>query len=150
MGSWSRRTRPPATKQGGSKSALKRDAKQRPPAPTCALSLHLPLVLQARSSGYLASLRLCAVAIAAPSSSAVRAWQRPSRRGGETRVASQHKALPMRVAPYNTRSRRRRSPSATPGAEVFASIAAGQPGLQAPGPRARPAPKPAPAKGRGV
>ena len=109
---------------GRAGSALERDAKQRPPAPTA------PAAAQRTAGG--ARSRSC----------------RRGQRAAEGQDAAarppcayarwRSQLLPhlrsdgwrhMRMAPYKTRSRRRQSPSATPGAEVFAS-------LQAPGPRA--------------
>ena len=56
--------------------------------------------------------------MAAPSRSHEDGCGRPSARSGETRVTSQQSASPRRDAPYMTRSSRRRSSGATPGAVV--------------------------------
>ena len=91
---------------GGARSARRRTKRSTKPH---ASGPHRPPVSQARttsrcgpgrqSSGYRASLRRRATAMAAPSSSAARGCCRPSRRSGATSVASQHSASPKRVAP---------------------------------------------------
>ena len=77
------------------------------------------------SSGYAARLRRSATAMAAPSREAAEGWALPSRVRGDTSVTSQHKASPSGVAPYTTKSRRRRSAESTPGADVRASHCCG-------------------------
>ena len=91
---------------GGARSARRRTKRSTKPH---ASGPHRPPVSQARttsrcgpgrqSSGYRASLRRRAAAMAAPSSSAARGCGRPSRRSGATSVASQHSASPKRVEP---------------------------------------------------
>ena len=78
-----------------------------------------------RSSGYLSLFLRLAVTSAAPSSRAVRGCGWPFARSGETKVTSQQRAEPCRVAPYTTRSNLRRSSSRTPGAVVRASHCCG-------------------------
>ena len=77
------------------------------------------------SSGYAARLRRSATAMAAPSREAAEGWALPSRVRGDTSVTLQHKASPSGVAPYTTKSRRRRSAESTPGADVRASHCCG-------------------------
>ena len=70
-------------------------------------------------------LRLSATVMAAPSRVAADGWGLPSRVRGDTSVTSQHNASPSGVAPYTTRSRRRRSAGSTSRADVRANHCCG-------------------------
>ena len=73
------------------------------------------------SSGYRRCLRARASCKAVPSWVAARGRGRPVLVRGETTVTSQHRATPRAVAPWTTRSSRRRSSGGTPGAVVLLS-----------------------------
>ena len=73
------------------------------------------------SSGYRRCLRARASCNAVPSWVAARGRGRPVLVRGETTVTSQHRATPKAVAPWTTRSSRRRSSGGTPGAVVLLS-----------------------------
>ena len=94
---------------------------------------HRPTTSDASTtSGYRASLRRRATWIAAPSRSRLPGCTLPSARKGDTSVTSQHSASPRLVAPYKTKSSRRRSSAGIPGAVVCTSQCWGTTRLSAP------------------
>ena len=91
-----------------------------------------------------ACLRRSATRSTAPSTAAPHGCGCPDRVSGETSVASQHCAPPLRSAPYTTKSGLRRSCAPICGRWCWPATAAERPGLRTPLLPGRPAPRLAP------